>query len=290
MSTLLRPPTVDSPAAYNGVMVRTFEITNGIAHDTGSTDSLAQASFRLPQGGYTTLRTYGGIGTLRFADHLRRLEEAVSGGGAPEPLDQASAREGVAAAIRMAGFPESRIRLTWAPPRLFAAVERFEPLPAAFYETGVACVSLPIRRQNPHAKDTRFLETSHAAYAALPTGRHEGLLLGEDGTILEGLSSNFFAVREGVLHTEEERVLPGLTRAMVLEAARSLLPLATSAVRLAQLGEVAEAFITSASRGVLPVVRVDELTIGAGRPRPVTREIGRRFDEQVAREVEPLAV
>ena len=87
--------------------------------------------------------------------------------------------------------------LTWAPPRLFAAVEPFTPLPAALYESGVSCLTLPIRRENPHAKDTRFLETAAAAYGSLPPGRHEGLLVAEDGAVLEGLSSNFFAVREG---------------------------------------------------------------------------------------------
>ena len=49
-----------------------------------------------------------------------------------------------------------------------------------------------------------------------------------------------------------------------------------------------EAFLTSASRGVLPVVRVDQVQIGNGRPGPVTRELRRRFDELVEREAEPL--
>jgi branched-chain amino acid aminotransferase len=269
-------------------MVRTFEITNGVAHETGHAQDLAQASARLPHGGYTTLRTYGGDGVVRLAEHLRRLEEAISAPVGRAPLDEARVRAGLAAVVRAGGYPESRIRLTWAPPHLHAAVEPFEPLPAALYETGVACLSLPVRRQNPHAKDTRFLETARAAYASLPPGRHEGLLVGDDGTLLEGLSSNFFAVREGILHTEDQRVLPGLTRAMVLEVARSLMPLATTAVRIDQLRELSEAFITSASRGVLPVVRVDDAAIGTGRPGPVIRELRRRFDEQVAREVEPL--
>jgi branched-chain amino acid aminotransferase len=119
-------------------------------------------------------------------------------------------------------------------------------------------------------------------------GRHEGLLVGEDGALLEGLSSNFFAIREGILHTEEERALAGLTRALVLEVARPVVPLATTAVRLDQLGEVTEGFITSASRGILPVVHVDEVRIGTGRPGPLTRELRERFEEQVAREAEPL--
>jgi branched-chain amino acid aminotransferase len=266
-------------------MVRTFEITSGQAHEAEPAQTLAEASARLPHGAYTTLRTYGSDRVLRLAHHVRRLEESAGTAGA---LDEHRVRAGLRAVVRAAAHPESRLRLTWVSPRLFAAVERFEPLPPALYESGVACVTLRVRRENPQAKDTRFLEAARAAYGSLPVGRHEGLMVAEDGAILEGLSSNFFAVREGILHTEEERALAGVTRSLVLEVARSLLPLARTAVRLEQLPEVAESFITSASRGILPVVRIDETWIGSRRPGDVTRTLRARLEELVAREAEPL--
>ena len=269
-------------------MVRTFEITGGVARDAGTVATLAEASARLPHGAYSTLRTYGGDGVVCLADHLRRLEESAAAPGQPGRLDALAARAGLAAAIRAASCPESRVRLTWAPPRLFAAVEPFEPLPAEMYENGVSCVTVPVRRDNPRAKDTRFLETARASYGALPPGRHEGLLVGEDGALLEGLSSNFFAVCAGILHTEDERALAGITRTLVLEAARGVLPLATTALRVEHLPEATEAFITSASRGVLPVVRVDEVRIGNGRPGPITAELRRKYEAIVERETEPL--
>ena len=51
-----------------------------------------------------------------------------------------------------------------------------------------------MRRDNPHAKDTRFIATAQHAYGRLPAGVEEGLIVAADGAILEGLSSNFFAV------------------------------------------------------------------------------------------------
>jgi branched-chain amino acid aminotransferase len=269
-------------------MVRTFEITDGTPRETGTDASLADASGRLPQGAYSTLRTYGGDGVVGFAHHIRRLEESSAVHGQPARLDAVAARAGLAAAIRTAGHPESRVRLTWAPPRLFAAVEAFAPPPPALYQAGVSCVTVPVRRKNPRAKDTGFLETARASYDALPAGCHEGLLVGEDGALLEGLSSNFFAVAAGILHTEDERALAGITRALVLEAARGVLPLATTALRMDQLREASEAFITSASRGILPVVRVDEVRIGHGKPGPITAELRVKYDEIVEREIEPL--
>jgi branched-chain amino acid aminotransferase len=269
-------------------MVRTFEITGGDARETDPAGTLAAASARLPQGSYTTLRTYGRDRVLRLREHGRRLEESAVLQGRPAPLDPGVLRAGLAAAVLAAGHPESRLRVTWASPRLFVAVEPFEPLAPGLYEAGVACVTLPVRRDNPHAKDTRFLETARSAYGSLSPDAHEGLLVGDDRAVLEGLSSNFFAVREGILHTEDERVLFGVTRSAVLEVSRGLLPLATTAVRVEQLGELSESFITSASRGILPVVRVDQVLIGAGRPGGFTAELRARFDALVAREAEPL--
>jgi branched-chain amino acid aminotransferase len=252
-----------------------------------SAPSMAEASAMLPHGAYTSLRTYDrGRRVLRLADHLARLRE----GAAPQGgFDEPQVRAGLAQVLKAAGPGEWRLRLTHASPHLFVAIEPLEPLPPALYRDGVACLTVPLRRAAPRRKDTHFIPTAQAAYRDLPAGVHEALMVGEDGAILEGLSSNFFAVREGILHTEEDRALPGITRGLVLELAKGLLPLATGAVRQDQLPELTEAFLTSVSRGVLPVVKVDATTIGDGRPGPIARELGRRFDALVEREAKPLS-
>jgi branched-chain amino acid aminotransferase len=129
---------------------------------------------------------------------------------------------------------------------------------------------------------------ARAAAAALPEGVHEGLMLDAGGAILEGLSSNFFAVQDGVLRTESERVLPGLTRALVLELARQRLPVELRPIALSDLAGVTESFITSTSRGVLPVVRIGGQLVGDGRPGPFTLELMRALEEQIASETERL--
>jgi branched-chain amino acid aminotransferase len=251
-------------------------------------DSLAASSAALPDGAYTTLRTYGGCRVVRFDRHLARLEESIALQGRAAALDAGAARAAAAAALSAAAFPESRLRLTFAPPRLFVAVEHFRPLPQELYRTGVACVTLELRRENPHAKDTRFIAAAQGAYGRLPEGVEEGLLVAEDGSLLEGLSSNFFAVASGVLRTEQERVLFGITRSLVLEAAATVLPLDARAVRREELARVDEAFLTSVSREVLPVVRVDGRPLGGGRVGPSTRAVIEAFAALVEREAEPL--
>ncbi len=268
--------------------MRTFELVAGGLAELGSTATPVQASAALPPGAYSTLRTYARTRVLRLEDHVRRLRESARLQGRAGELATDSVRSALAAALASAGHPESRVRLTWAPPRLFVSVEPFTPLPEALYREGAWCVTVPVRRDNPHAKDTRFIGTAADAYAHLPAGAHEGLMVAEDGAILEGLSSNLFAVKEGALHTEEERVLPGLTRSMVLEVAEGLLPRAPGALRLEELPLASECFLTSASRGVLPVVRIDTTTIGDGRPGPLTREIRERYERRVEAEAEDV--
>jgi branched-chain amino acid aminotransferase len=267
--------------------VLTLEMMRGEAGRVREDTSLAEASAHLPAGAYSTLRTYRGNGLVRFDAHLRRLEESAASQGPPATIDHDVARRLVTTALQETRHSESRLRLTFAPPRLFVSVEPFVPPAPTFYEQGVACVTLPrIHRDQPHAKDTRFIPTARRAYDELPAGIEEGLLLAADGSILEGLSSNFFAVLDGTLQTEEDRVLPGITRALVLEVAARQIPLARRATRIDELPLLDEAFITSASREMLPVVRIDGSPVGDGGVGARTRAIMGGFAALLHRDTE----
>jgi branched-chain amino acid aminotransferase len=268
--------------------VITFEAAAGGARRVAEHEGLSAASASLPQGAYTTLRTYGGRRVLRLDRHVARLEESAALQGRPGRVDARSLRSAIRAALEAGGHPESRLRLTFAPPRLLVTVERFRPLPEAAYREGVACVTLGLQRENPHAKDTRFLTTAQGAYRRLPPGVEEGLLVADDGSLLEGLSSNFFAVLADTLRTEGERVLLGVTRSLVLEAASGVVRVEQRAVRRDELPGVTEAFVTSVSREVLPVVRIDGQPVGDGRVGARTAGVMRAFAALVEREAEPL--
>lgn len=271
-----------------GLRVATYEAEAEGLRLVGRHATLSVSSAALPGGAYTTLRTYGGRGVVRLDQHRRRLEESAALQGRPGSIEPAALRQAVARSLDAGAHPESRLRLTFSPPRLFVAIEPFAPLPERLFEEGAACVTLDVRRENPRAKDTRFIATAQGAYGRLPAGIEEGLILGDDGAILEGLSSNFFAVVDGVLRTEEERALAGVTRSLVLEVAERLMPVERRAVAREERLRVAEAFVTSVSREVLPVVRIDERPVGGGRPGPRTKAIVRGFADLVRREAEAL--
>ena len=273
-------------------MAGTWELRDGRITFRGDSPSLAAASQALPPGAYTTLRTYQGDRVVRLAQHVQRLIDSVRIQGHAASLAEADVRRLIAAALAGMQHPQSRVpsdsrrradfrlRLTFAPPSLFVSVEPLEPPPESLYRNGVWCVTLPLRRVHPAAKDTNFIATASAAYQALPPGAHEGLMVTDDGSILEGLSSNFFAVMDGVLHTEEQRALHGITRSIVLEVAQGLVPMSLTPVRASDLPRVAECFLTSVSRAILPVTRIDEVAVGRA-PGPVTGTLMRRFDGTV---------
>lgn len=114
-------------------------------------------------------------------------------------------------------------------------------------------------------------------------------MVGAQGQLLEGLSSNFFAILGGMVWTAEQGVLPGITRAIVIECIRHLrVSLRLDPPRMEDLPRFDEAFITSSSRGVLPVRQIDQSTIGSACPGPVTRLLMQAFATFLEDHTEPI--
>lgn len=255
-------------------------------------ETLDALSLRLPAGAYTTFRTYRRDHALHLAGHIDRLSESAAIEGYTLPLEHRRVRAGLAAAIAECGFQESRIRLTLAydpPGALHISLEPFAEPARAAYETGVRCTIArgELRRQAPKAKSTSFIASASRARSAAAV--HEVLLIGEEEAILEGSSSNFYAVLDGTLRTADAGVLAGITRGMVLRLAADLLPVRLEPIAVRDLARVDEAFITSVSRGVLPVTAIDDRVIGSGVPGPITRDLGSRYAAAIDRELEPIA-
>ncbi len=273
--------------------VRAFLVTaDGLREDPTAAPTLDAHSLILPRGAYTTFRTYHRFMAARLTDHLDRLTTSASLDGRQLALDHAAARAAIGEALRRSGFAESRVRitLTYEPAGLlYIAVAPFDPIPLRLYQEGVRCVTAPpdLRRDNPLAKGTSFIGPGSEARAGL-SDAHELLLTSPNGSILEGSSSSFFAVMGGVLYTAEADVLAGTTSKLVLACAEGLLPIVRRPISLVDLPSIQEAFLTSVSRGVLPIRQIDEFMIGDGRPGPITLTLGSRLQAAIEAELEPI--
>ncbi|MBN1964793.1 MAG: aminotransferase class IV family protein [Anaerolineae bacterium] len=280
--------------ATNGFILTATLTPAGLQATPYHATSLADAAQYEPPGVYTVTRTYHRTSALKFSRHLKRLEQSARLREIDLTLDRAAWQDGLRAALRQlidqAGYAESRFRITIpadTPETAYFAIEPLNPVPAAVKASGVHVRAFPMQRQNPRAKDTRWMQARAGLQAQL-NGSYEGLLTDGDGALLEGLGSNFYAILAGELRTAHDGILEGISRRIVMKVAPDVLPVREQPVRLADLPELAEAFLTSSSRGVVPIVQIDDQVIGDGVPGPLTQALSARYDAWAEAHLKPI--
>ena len=165
---------------------------------------------------------------------------------------------------------------------------RNKPLPSAAIANGVAVVTTAdLRWQRCDIKTTALLANVLAKQEARERGAFEAWLVDAGDRITEGSSTNAWIVTAaGTIVTRplDRAVLAGVTREVAIELIRSArLPLEERAFTLAEAFAAAEAFLTSTSSVVVPVVRIDARLVGAGAPGPLTRRVQELFRGHLGR-------
>jgi branched-chain amino acid aminotransferase len=270
-----------------------FLTPDGLQPAPYTADSLAAAAQHEPRDGvYTITNTFNTAQALKLDAHLDRMEDSARRAGLALTLDRPALRAALRTMIAEANWGDSRFRITAGgdtPERLILSLEPFQPHPASAYVQGVKCVTVAdAARHNPAAKTTDWMHDRQKIEAALPPGVYTGLLVSENGAILEGLSSNFYAVLNGELRTAGEGVLPGIAQQIVFEIAPPIIPLSREAVHVNEIPALDEGFITSSSRGIMPVVEIDGVRIGAGEPGAVTRRLREAYAVWMAQHLEAI--
>jgi branched-chain amino acid aminotransferase len=255
---------------------------------------------------FETLRTYGGR-PFAVEEHLVRLEASAARTFLELPLPRAALADEIRRAVAAAGHDESVVRLMVTrgqgplgldpslagPPLRVVLVTRLVPPPAAAYERGVAVVTMSLQRvadgtPAEGAKVGNYLVAVLAMRRARAAGAAEALIVDARGRVVEGASSNLFLIRGGRLVTapEDAGILPGITRARVLDAAHTRgMPIELRAPSLEELFVADELFVSSSLRELLPVVSVDGRQAGGGRPGEQTRELLATFRRNARKDV-----
>lgn len=252
--------------------------------------TLDEATILTGHGTYSVFRLYPGRRVLRLDQHLARMRRSAAMLGVPFPHSDAWLRTAIRRAVEASGLDMPRVRITVpydAPETAVVLLEPFAPPPPEVYERGVRTALADAPRALPGAKDSRFIEQRALLREAEPEA-YEVLLCDAAGRILEGTGSNFYAVLEGELRTAGEGMLEGIARRLLLEAAPAILPVRLEPVTRADLPRLAEAMLTSSSRGVVPITEIAGRPIGDGRPGPLTHRLGAAYDARVEAELEPL--
>lgn len=160
------------------------------------------------------------------------------------------------------------------------------PLPErdrALFERGYKLITTNFQRVSPEAKTTSYVSAVRALKEAARQDAQDALFVNEQGHVLEATRSNFFIFKGDTLITPREEVLIGITRNVVLGLARGRFNIEERPILLQELAQADEAFITASSKEIVPVVQIDDLVIGNGKPGPRTIELEQRFIEMVNR-------
>ncbi len=164
-------------------------------------------------------------------------------------------------------------------PTVFAMANRFTP-PHALRATGAAAITTPdVRWLRCNLKTIQLLPNVLAKQAATEAGAIEAILV-RDGIVTEGSHTNVIAVIGGELwtHPLTNLVLPGVTRAVVLEVAASLgIRVREETFTEAELLAADEVFLVGTTTDVMPIVRVNDRPIGVGKPGAVTMRVYEAF-------------
>ena len=254
---------------------------------------------------YEVIRTYRGR-PFEVGPHLARLFRSAKGISLEIPLTKEALAAEIDAAVREAACPgEAYVRLivtrgtgeidinpaTCARPSVVLIVKDLVAWPAALYEKGldVAIVST-VRNEpgtvDPAIKTGNYLNSVLALIEARRRGAQEACMLNGHGFLTECTTSNIFFVREGQLLTPslESGILSGITRSDVIRIARENgIPCREGSFKPDELRAASEAFITSTTRGIMPIGTVDGRPIGDPAKRPLTTRLRGLFDAEVAK-------
>jgi branched-subunit amino acid aminotransferase/4-amino-4-deoxychorismate lyase len=193
---------------------------------------------------------------------------------------------------------DARVRITVAPPGptemppralLLVMGQETAGYPLELYERGMTVCIVDQFRQSPWDplaghKTTSYYPRLVALRGAQGKGCGEALWATPEGRLAEGCMSNLFVVKGGKLKTPavDTPVLPGVTRAVVLElAAAAGIPAEEGPCSIDDLLEADEVFLTNAIMEVMPVTRVERRGIGAEKPGSVTLALGEAYRKVV---------
>jgi D-alanine transaminase len=265
--------------------------------------SVLDRSFLFGDAIYEVLRVYSGI-PFRLQDHLDRLTRNLE--KLKIPADVGRLAERMDATLQNSGLDEASIYLhvsrgeaprthrlpVPAPrPNELIYVQPFrDPYPTQRIHGGRAILIRDIRWKRCDIKSVNLLANVLGAEEAHAAGRDEAIFVEEDGSLVEGTHTSLFAVRDGSILTSPlgPQLLPGITRKLILEmAARTQIPLVEERLHRDQLGEIDELFLTGTSTEVLPIVEVDDISIGDGKPGAITQRLQAVYREIVSAECRP---
>ena len=283
-------------------MSRTVYVNGDYVTEEEAKVSIFDRGFLMADAVYEVTSVLGGK-LCDFPGHLARLHRSLGELGIPAPVSDDELTEIHRELVRRNALEEGGIYLqvtrgradrdfTWAEGMtpglfLFTQARALRDSPAAARGLKIA-VTDDLRWGRRDIKTTQLLYPSLAKMEAKSKGKDDAWMI-EDGFVTEGTSNNAYIVTaEGTIVTRQlsNDILHGITRASILRlAAEAQIKIEERPFTIAEAKTASEAFITSASTFVYPVIEIDDAPVGTGAPGPVAtrlREIYIDYAEETA--------
>jgi D-amino acid aminotransferase len=256
--------------------------------------SVKDHGFLYGDGVFETIRIYGAEPFL-LRDHIARLTKGLAALQI-DYVPEDTLQKGVYSVIEANGFRDAVVRIAVtrgqgagrmrlapdAAPTVVITCDELAGVQTDAAERGVAVITVPDNRGGfTGIKNLSCIANIMARKEADSRGVYEAIFRGEDTRLLEGSTSNVFGVESRRLVTArlDGRILPGVTRRLVIDLARKIgLPVAEQGVAPA---EVDELFITNSVIEIIPVTTVDGLKVGDGRPGKITAALQSSYRSRI---------
>lgn len=257
---------------------------------------------QIPVTDLTVQRGYGVFETLRtyrrkpfcLGEHLERLFRSAKFIELQIPYSIDFLRKKTLETLAKNNYPGSSVKIivtggnskdTISPsgkPSVCILVAPVHPYPKSCYSDGVSLITFPHERFLPECKNLNYSTAVIAQLYARKKGSSEALYITPDNFILEATTSNFFLIQGNRIMTPKDNILNGITRQETIKIARDLkFSCLEKELRLIDLNKATEAFITSSIREIMPVVKVDKIKIGNGKPGNITLRLLQEYRTRV---------
>ncbi len=286
-----KPPSSSEKVFLNGRLVRSDQAAL----------SVFDGGFFHGAGLFETMRAYAGK-VYRLDQHLERLAKSAKALSIPLTIDPDSLRQAVEQTLQANSLSEARVRLTLSCGDLRRPAEQSQagtllitasavtPYSADFYKKGMSVVLSEVKLNSSDPltrhKSSNYLSRLLVLRKAQQLGAGEALWFSELNHLGEGCISNVFLVKDATLLTPalEEPILPGITRAAVLELAQAeKIPTRQQVLTIDDLLGAEEIFLTNSIMEVMPVCRFEKHAVGNERPGPLTQRLAELYHQDVAK-------
>ena len=255
--------------------------------------------FQFADGVYEVIAVRGG-GFVDEGPHLKRLHRSLDELRIASPMSDAALKAVMRETVRrnrvVNGILYLQVTRGAAPrdfpfppgvrPSLIMTARAQRPLDPKILERGVRVITVPdIRWARPDIKSVALLPNALGKQRAKEAGAYEAWQVDRDGNVTEGTSSNAWVVtakNEIVTRQADQAILNGVTRLGVLQVAREAgLVLVERPFSVSEAKAAREAFLTSTTNFVVPIVRIDDATVGEGRPGEFVRRLRALYSDFV---------